>query len=145
MWDSRFSVYGDFAPTLHRIHQTAGTVSASVGVGGQTIAVAREDVLLQSFAANYAVVDILYHRFLARALRLDAPIPGEAPQFAFGLPQSTVYGAFLGLGVMAGAIIGHLTIIGPGGIHMAIIVFISCLIMIYFRRSDSSIFKNMLD
>jgi len=61
------------------------------------------------------------------------------------IPQSTIYGAFLGLGVMTGAIIGHLTVIGLGGIHMAIIVFVCCLILIYLRRNDSSIFRNMLD
>ena len=61
------------------------------------------------------------------------------------IPQSSVYGAFLGLGITMGAIIGHLTGIGLGGIHMAIIVFTACLLLIYYQRNDCSLFRNMMD
>lgn len=61
------------------------------------------------------------------------------------IPHSSVYGAFLGLGIVTGAIIGHLTGIGLEGIHMAIIVFICCLFLIYYQREDCSLFKNMMD
>lgn len=61
------------------------------------------------------------------------------------IPHGIVYGAFLGLGIMTGAIIGHFTDIGIEGLHMALVVFLGCLIIIYVRRRESSIFRNMFD
>ena len=60
------------------------------------------------------------------------------------IPQSGIYGAILGMGIMFGAIIGHLTDIGMGGISNALLVLGCCLVTIYLRRNDASIIKNMI-
>lgn len=59
--------------------------------------------------------------------------------------QSAVYGAFLGLGVMCGAIIGHLTVLGPAHIEGAILVAVLCLVILYVRRRDAPFIGNMID
>lgn len=57
------------------------------------------------------------------------------------LPKTTIYGAIIGLGLMAGALFFHLTKLGivvqndSGKLFsLALIVFISCLILIIFGR-----------
>ncbi len=57
-------------------------------------------------------------------------------------PRTTVFGALLGVGIMGGAIVSHLTILGTevkgdGGLLFtyAIIVMIACLLLLYFNRS----------
>lgn len=59
------------------------------------------------------------------------------------MPRSTWLGAIIGLGVMLGAIGSHLTVLGievmgDGGtlFAMAIIVFISCAILLFMHRKD---------
>ncbi len=61
------------------------------------------------------------------------------------IPQSAVYGALLGLGVMVGATIGHLTTIGLAGLQNAALVAACCLMILYLRRSDSSFLSRLLD
>jgi putative oxidoreductase len=61
------------------------------------------------------------------------------------LPQSAVYGAFLGLGVMLGALIGHLTVLGPGHISYAALVVAGCVTILYIRRDDAGFLRNMWD
>lgn len=65
------------------------------------------------------------------------------------MPKTTVYGAFLSLGTMAGAIFSHLTKLGiivtdDGGVLfiMACVVFIVSLILIYLNRNQ--LFKLIL-
>ncbi|WP_339889295.1 DoxX family protein [uncultured Flavobacterium sp.] len=57
------------------------------------------------------------------------------------IPRTTLLGAILGLGIMIGAILSHLTKLGievnnDGGtlFTMAIIVFISCVVLIYVNK-----------
>lgn len=59
------------------------------------------------------------------------------------VPRTTWLGAIIGLGVMAGAIMSHLTVLGivvqdDGGtlFVMAIAVFISCAILLFANRKD---------
>ncbi len=64
------------------------------------------------------------------------------------IPSSVVLGAFLGAGIMAGAIIGHITKLGFEGDAgtlglMAILVFVSCLVVLYLRRSQLSVIHRM--
>ncbi len=61
------------------------------------------------------------------------------------IPQSAVYGAFLGLGLMCGAIIGHLTKLGLAGIQFALLVAALCLVVLYIRRRDAPFIGNLLD
>ena len=55
-------------------------------------------------------------------------------------PRTTGWGAFLGLGLMAGAIFFHLTILGIkfGGDYIlflyAVIVFVCCLVLLFIHR-----------
>lgn len=65
-------------------------------------------------------------------------------------PKTTVYGAVLGLGTMAGAIFSHLTklgiVVANDGAELfmlACIVLISCLVLIYnFRHQLFNLFKR---
>lgn len=61
------------------------------------------------------------------------------------VPQSALYGAFLGLGVMFGAMIGHLTALGLAGIHLALLVAVCCVIILYIRRHDATFIRNLWD
>ncbi|MDA1194552.1 MAG: DoxX family protein [Planctomycetota bacterium] len=59
--------------------------------------------------------------------------------------QSAVYGALLGLGVMCGAIIGHLTVLGLGGLPFALLVAALCVGVLYIRRRDAPFLRNLID
>jgi len=61
------------------------------------------------------------------------------------LPHTSIFGALIGMGIMLAAIIGHFTSIGMTGLHMAIPLFICFAVIIFIRRHESSLFKNMLD
>ena len=62
------------------------------------------------------------------------------------LRQSAVYGAFLGFGIMCGAILGELTALEEfHAIHMAIVVAILCLVILYIRRRDAPFIGNLID
>lgn len=61
------------------------------------------------------------------------------------IPHSAIYGSFLGIGIMCGAIIGHVTVIGLAGIHLALLVFLCCLTVLYIRRHDASFIHNLWD
>ena len=61
------------------------------------------------------------------------------------VPQSTIYGAFLGLGVMLGAIIGHLTAFQLAGIQFALLVAAACVTVLYIRRNDAEFIRNLWD
>ncbi|WP_305951812.1 DoxX family membrane protein [Emticicia oligotrophica] len=57
------------------------------------------------------------------------------------IPKTAWMGAIMGLGVMAGAIISHLTILGidvknDGGqlFYMALFTFVCCLIVVFYER-----------
>ncbi len=59
------------------------------------------------------------------------------------IPRTTWLGAVLGLGVIGGAIMSHLTVLGivvqnDGGtlFIMALVVFISCAILLFANRKD---------
>ena len=64
------------------------------------------------------------------------------------IPASAIYGAVLAAGVMAGAIMGHFTKLGFEGMMgqmfgMAIVVFLSSLVVIYLRRRQLPIINKM--
>ena len=61
------------------------------------------------------------------------------------IKQSTLQGALLGLGVMCGAIIGHLTVLGLGGIQNAIVVAALCVAILYIRRHDATFIRTLID
>ena len=66
------------------------------------------------------------------------------------IPQSVAYGALLGTGVMAGAILGHITQLGFSGPMfslgmLAIIVFGSCLGVLFLHRDQVPLIRRMLD
>lgn len=61
------------------------------------------------------------------------------------VPMSSIYGALLGLGIMTGAIIGHLTTIGLNGLQYAVLVFAGCLAILYIRRHDARFLRNLWD
>lgn len=60
-------------------------------------------------------------------------------------PQGAVYGAFLSLGVMTGAIIAHLTMIGFEGLPHALVVAVGSLAILYRNRHDASFLSNLFD
>lgn len=59
------------------------------------------------------------------------------------VPQSAIYGALLGFGIMIGAIIGHLTVFGPGHLHVALLVLASCGTILWIRRNDAGFLRNL--
>lgn len=61
------------------------------------------------------------------------------------VPQSAVYGALLGLGIMCGAVIGHLTNLGLAGIQGALGIAACCLTVLYLRRHDAPFLDNLMD
>ena len=65
------------------------------------------------------------------------------------IPRTTIYGALLGLGVICGAILSHLFILGieiqgDGGLLFiyALLVFISCLFLVLVNRGQIPFLKN---
>ncbi len=59
------------------------------------------------------------------------------------IPRTTWLGAFIGLGVIAGAIMSHLTVLGivvqdDGGLlfALAVVVFICCGVLLFLNRKD---------
>ncbi|MFY0601229.1 MAG: DoxX family protein [Cyclobacteriaceae bacterium] len=67
------------------------------------------------------------------------------------IPTYRVYGALIGLGVISGAIFFHLTklgieVKGDGGLlfYYAVAVFVSCLIIAFFRRKEIPIIGSKL-
>ncbi len=67
----------------------------------------------------------------------------------FFIPGFTWLGALIGLGVMSGAIMSHLTVLGievqgDGGLlfALAIVVFICCAILLYLYRRDIPVFGS---
>ena len=59
------------------------------------------------------------------------------------IPGKTVYGAIIGMGIMAGAIMAHLTmlgieVMGDGGqlFIYALITFVCCLILVFINRNQ---------
>lgn len=62
------------------------------------------------------------------------------------IPQSGVYGALLGVGLMSGAIIAHVTKIGWGGpAPLALVVMACCLGILYIRRDEAEFLRNLID
>jgi uncharacterized membrane protein YphA (DoxX/SURF4 family) len=67
------------------------------------------------------------------------------------IPSTVFVGAFLGVGLMAGAILSHLTVIGieskgDGGqlFMLAIVVLISCLLLMALHKSDGqALYKRL--
>jgi uncharacterized membrane protein YphA (DoxX/SURF4 family) len=67
------------------------------------------------------------------------------------LPSTVFIGAFLGVGLMVGAILSHLTVIGieskgDGGqlFMLAIIVLVSCIALIFLHKKDGVTLYNRL-
>lgn len=82
-----------------------------------------------------------YGRLLIGALELVAAL-------LLLIPASVIYGAILAAGLMAGAIIGHITQLGFEGDRLslgllAIAVFVGCVIIMVIRRRDLPIINNM--
>ena len=65
------------------------------------------------------------------------------------VPMSVAYGALLGMGVMAGAIIGHITKLGFEGDNLslgilAFVVFFACAGVLFLHREQIPIIRRML-
>lgn len=61
------------------------------------------------------------------------------------IPQSVIWGAVLGWGIMTGALIAHITRLGfqdEGGM-MAFVVWLACTTIIFLRRKDSQSLRRM--
>lgn len=65
------------------------------------------------------------------------------------VPRTAWMGALLGLGIMAGAILSHLFVLGisvqdDGGLlfALAVTVFIACLVILYLHRGDVPFLKK---
>ena len=65
------------------------------------------------------------------------------------VPRTAGIGAFLGVGIMGGAILGHLTQLGievkeDGGtlFYLALVVFVCCLITVFIHRKDIPILEK---
>ena len=61
------------------------------------------------------------------------------------IPQSAVYGAFLALGAMCGAVLAHVTRIGLDGVQYALLVAASALTVLYIHRRDAPFLNNLWD
>ncbi len=69
------------------------------------------------------------------------------------IPTTAWMGAIMGLGVMAGAIVSHLTILGidirnDGGqlFYMALFTFVCCLVVVIYERAKiTTIMKHLLN
>ena len=63
------------------------------------------------------------------------------------IPQSAIFGAFLGLGIMLGAVIGHLTVesevIGLHNLWKPLMVAGLCVVILYIRRHDAKFIRNL--
>ena len=66
------------------------------------------------------------------------------------IPITTVFGALLGLGIMGGAIISHLTVLGvevqnDGGLLFvyALLVFISCFYLVWIYRKKVPVLNKL--
>ena len=59
------------------------------------------------------------------------------------IPQSAVYGALLGFGIMCGAIIGHFTDIGVHGVQFAALVAVCCGTILYLCRHEAGFLRNL--
>ena len=67
------------------------------------------------------------------------------------IPRTTWIGAVLGLGVIAGAIFSHLTMLGievqgDGGLLfiLALVVFVFCLLLIWLHRKEIPLIRNLV-
>lgn len=65
------------------------------------------------------------------------------------IPFSVVYGALLGAGLMAGAILGHITRLGWSGDRLdlgllAIVTLAACCVVLYLRRLEIPFVKSVL-
>ena len=61
------------------------------------------------------------------------------------VPQSAIYGAFLGFGIMCGALIAHATKLGLEGAQYALLVAVGCVLIMYLRRHDAPFIGNLVD
>ena len=66
------------------------------------------------------------------------------------VPKTTAWGALLGLGIMSGAILAHILVLGPvvkddGGLLLiyAILVFISCLYLVWIYRKSLPVLNKI--
>lgn len=60
--------------------------------------------------------------------------------------QSAVYGAFLGFGLMCGALLAELTALDEfHHLELAITVAVLCLVILYIRRRDAPFIGNLID
>jgi uncharacterized membrane protein YphA (DoxX/SURF4 family) len=66
------------------------------------------------------------------------------------IPRTTAYGALLGLGIMGGAILSHLLVLGirvqgDGGLLFiyALLVFISCLYLVWIYRKSLPVLRKL--
>jgi hypothetical protein len=61
------------------------------------------------------------------------------------LPQSAAYGALLGLGIMCGALIAQVTVLGLAGLPLALAVAVGCATVLYLCRHDAPFIDNLWD
>lgn len=66
------------------------------------------------------------------------------------IPRSVAYGALLGVGIMSGAILSHITELGWEGEMLslgllAVVVWVLCLITLFLHRRQITIVSRMLD
>ena len=68
------------------------------------------------------------------------------------IPQSAVYGALLGVHVMLGAVIAHVTVVGafylPDALLIlpyVLLVLFCCSTVLYIRRNDAEFLRNLID
>lgn len=66
------------------------------------------------------------------------------------IPSLSSYGAILGLGIMIGAAIGHVTVIGFGGAFLTLflsgnLAAVCCLALIYLRREEVPVVRSMFE
>jgi uncharacterized membrane protein YphA (DoxX/SURF4 family) len=66
------------------------------------------------------------------------------------IPKTTAYGALLGLGIMGGAILSHIAVLGievqgdSGQLFIyALLVFISCLYLVWIYRKSLPVLKKL--
>ena len=97
------------------------------------------------FVSNPADVDLFTKLGMEPAGRFTIAGLEALAALLIMVPQSTIYGALLGLGIMLGAVIGHLTAFQLSGVQYALLVGAACVTILFVRRHDARFLRNLLD